>query len=230
MINFLTAVRICFSKYKNFKGRASRAEFWYFLLFFVLAIIPLLFVLDWVVFFILVFWFFFIPVLAVGARRLHDIDRTGFWLLLPLLFPPFGWLLLLFFCLLPSIAYKNRYGFKPLALNVQRIAMNEAVTKQAENDASRHPGPWVNVKPENRFPVDGKKTKTIVETNVDFDVEWKLPPEDILKKTIAKMDKSASYEKGPDRERKAALPKSKKEIKDEVNEPRFGRTAAKRKK
>lgn len=97
--SFAGAVRTCFSKYATFQGRARRPEFWFFLLFDVLAS-----VVAWVVNEMLfglgsgispVHWLYslatltmLVPALAVGARRLHDIDRSGWWqliLVVPLL-------------------------------------------------------------------------------------------------------------------------------------------------
>jgi uncharacterized membrane protein YhaH (DUF805 family) len=50
-----------------------------------------------------------LPTLAVGARRLHDIDRTAWWLLLSLL-PLIGTLVLLFFYVQPGTPGDNRFG------------------------------------------------------------------------------------------------------------------------
>ena len=55
----------------------------------------------------------FLPGLAVGARRLHDLDRTGWWLLLYLL-PLIGWLVLLVFFVLRGTEGSNRFGPDPL--------------------------------------------------------------------------------------------------------------------
>jgi uncharacterized membrane protein YhaH (DUF805 family) len=53
-----------------------------------------------------------IPSLAVGVRRLHDADRTGWWMLL--VFVPFvGWLILLVFFILEGRRGPNRYGPDP---------------------------------------------------------------------------------------------------------------------
>ena len=84
------AVKICFKKYFDFKGRASRSEYWYFLLFIFLGygaglllmlITP---VLAWLlgIFFIAVI----IPAIAVAARRLHDINKSGWFQAIPI--PP----------------------------------------------------------------------------------------------------------------------------------------------
>jgi len=93
-VSFVQAVTLCFSKYVSFSGQASRSEFWWFFLVFVIAgaILDSFesdygFILGWAV---------AIPMLSVAVRRLHDTDRSG-WVLLWLLVPVVGWLLLLWF-------------------------------------------------------------------------------------------------------------------------------------
>jgi uncharacterized membrane protein YhaH (DUF805 family) len=81
-MSFFEAIEACLTKYAVFEGRAPRAEYWWFVLFTtavesILAhVIPLLGDLVGLV--------FLLPIWAVGVRRLHDIDRSGWWLLLPL--------------------------------------------------------------------------------------------------------------------------------------------------
>ncbi len=55
-----------------------------------------------------------LPSVAVTVRRLHDIDRTGWWALLILL-PIIGWLILLYFHVLKGTDGDNQYGADPLA-------------------------------------------------------------------------------------------------------------------
>lgn len=91
---FVEAAKVCLSKYATFSGRASRSEFWFFYLFYIL-IVMVAQVIDIAIiaaiaasgvpFFIPIFSFIVIlgmilPQLAVSWRRLHDIDRTGWWL------------------------------------------------------------------------------------------------------------------------------------------------------
>ncbi len=85
-MDFVTAIAACFGQYATFDGRASRAEFWYFTVF--VAIGGAVFhLLDFVlfpamdepplgsIFKVLVL----LPLLSVAARRLHDIDKSGWW-------------------------------------------------------------------------------------------------------------------------------------------------------
>ena len=90
-MDFQTSIKTCFKKYAEFSRRASRSEFWWFALFCGLAGIVTTF-LDVVV--LGYTWEqygpintiaqlgVFIPSLSVGARRLHDTNRSGWWQLL----------------------------------------------------------------------------------------------------------------------------------------------------
>jgi|GEM_PF-2226462 len=73
-MDFMTAVKTCFSKYADFNGRATRSEYWYFFLFqficgIVLGWIP---IVGWLVSLALL-----VPQLAVAWRRLHDMGKSG---------------------------------------------------------------------------------------------------------------------------------------------------------
>jgi len=69
-MNFADAIKICFKKYANFNGRASRSEFWYFFLFFYagLAVVALL---IFSVFDDDAFSLFFIYIFGVGMNKIH---------------------------------------------------------------------------------------------------------------------------------------------------------------
>lgn len=58
-----------------------------------------------------------IPSIAVSVRRLHDIDRTGWWVLISLV-PLIGWIVLLVFHVQDSTPGPNRYGPNPKSANV----------------------------------------------------------------------------------------------------------------
>jgi len=108
--DFQKAVKTCFHKYADFSGRAGRPEFWWFFLFqlgvyFVASMVHGLLYLAAVVALLL-------PGIAVGVRRMHDIGKSG-WLLLIGLIPIVG-LLLLYFAAQPSQPGSNAYGPEPL--------------------------------------------------------------------------------------------------------------------
>jgi len=107
-VTFIDAVKICFAKYADFKGCASRPEFWWWVLFTFVGSIALRSVSFGLAgLFSLVT---FLPSIAVAARRLHDTDRSG-WLQLLWLIPLIGWIILVIWCAEPS--KPNRYGGSP---------------------------------------------------------------------------------------------------------------------
>ncbi|HOY70390.1 MAG TPA: DUF805 domain-containing protein [Methylotenera sp.] len=115
-MNFLTAIKTCFQKYADFSGRASRPEFWWFYLFFYLiyfvCILLAFMVSD--VFFIVFFGFVFViflPWLAAGARRMHDVNKSAWWVLLT--FVPFASLALMYFQVQPGDVGDNQFGSPP---------------------------------------------------------------------------------------------------------------------
>lgn len=99
MLTFYEAIRICFTKYADFTGRASRPEFWWFTLFVTLVATALTYVHEVLgsVFLVAVT----LPLLAVGARRLHDIGKSAWWLLF-LLAPVGGLVIVGSLCALPT--------------------------------------------------------------------------------------------------------------------------------
>ena len=105
-------------KYTLFTGRSRRSEYWYFTLFNVLVIIVLGFVdaaLRKVVGFGVLGTLYglavLVPSIGVAIRRLHDTDRSGWWMLLALV--PLVGLLLIVFLAEDSNAGTNRYGQNP---------------------------------------------------------------------------------------------------------------------
>jgi uncharacterized membrane protein YhaH (DUF805 family) len=114
------------NKYVDFSGRATRSEFWYFILFFVVLsfIINLLdsFFINPVLLgmtpmeaskggmlSMLFSLAMLLPQISLGVRRLHDIGKTGWWMLVGLI-PFFGWLVMVYFFVTDSEAGDNIYG------------------------------------------------------------------------------------------------------------------------
>tara|TARA_E500000331_G_C17209862_1_gene693153 strand:+ start:724 stop:1071 length:348 start_codon:yes stop_codon:yes gene_type:complete len=106
-MNFLQSIETCFTKYVIFDGRASRSEFWWFYLFYLLCWI-VGFALDPVIEVIVILGLF-LPYIAVTARRLHDINNSG-WLQLVGLIPLVGWIIVIVWCATEGEKKKNRFG------------------------------------------------------------------------------------------------------------------------
>lgn len=113
-----TAVQTVIAKYADFTGRARRSEYWYWsLATFLVSVVLQVLNQASVLFNILGFVFalaVIVPSIAVGVRRLHDIDRAGAWLLLVLV--PFGVFVVLFWLVQDSQPGANQYGPSPKAL------------------------------------------------------------------------------------------------------------------
>jgi uncharacterized membrane protein YhaH (DUF805 family) len=105
-MNFQEAVKTCFSKYVDFSGRASRSEYWWFVLAYVIVAIVAGFIHQ--VVYGLVVLAFLLPMLAAGARRLHDIGKSG-WLQLLMIIPLVN-LVLIYFYVQPSQPETNPHG------------------------------------------------------------------------------------------------------------------------
>lgn len=113
----------CLKQYADFSGRARRKEYWMFQLFagiiavvlmIVGSILDSMFGSNGVVSLLLVGVFYLailLPALSVTVRRLHDTDKTGWWLLIA--FIPFGSLVLFVFTVLDSTNGPNTYGPSP---------------------------------------------------------------------------------------------------------------------
>ena len=114
-INDLIAIikSVILKNYVNFQGRATRAEFWWFFLFnFIISL--LLSVLGRAGTTLQSIWSLAImlPQLGLGARRLHDINKSG-WLMLLSLVPIVGWIILIVWWAKVGDMTDNQYGPVP---------------------------------------------------------------------------------------------------------------------
>ena len=121
-MNLIESVKTCLKKYGVIDGRASRSEYWYFVLFYLLmnfilgaieGLLGLFQDYNRSVLASIVSLFFIIPYITVSVRRLHDINRTGWWQLLSII-PIIGWIVLFFFHIKKSDDNDNRFGSNPL--------------------------------------------------------------------------------------------------------------------
>jgi len=121
-MNMGQAISSGFKRYVDFQGRSSRSEFWWWGLFVFLVNIFFI-ILDTANFksepgeagmlSIVVYLAFLLPSLAVSIRRLHDIDRSGWWYLIALV-PIVGAILLLVWDCTKGTEGSNRFGTDPL--------------------------------------------------------------------------------------------------------------------
>mgnify|MGYP004001944373 CR=1 FL=1 len=121
-LSFFQSIGTCFKKYFTANGRASRSEYWFFQLFFIILSIPamvfdenstndtylILIIVSFVAILIL-----FIPNICVSIRRLHDLNKTG-WLILLSLIPFIGGLILFVMLIAKGTEGKNKFGNYPL--------------------------------------------------------------------------------------------------------------------
>ncbi len=114
-VSFGQAVNMALNKYCDFNGRASRSEYWWFALFcFIvgaiagviggiinITLLPTICVLA-----------LLLPSLGLGVRRLHDIDKSGWWIFLQLI-PVVGTIILIIWFVKESQPVPNQYGPVP---------------------------------------------------------------------------------------------------------------------
>ena len=111
-MDFVTAVRRCLlDKYADFSGRASRSEFWWFVLFVVVVngIGDIVF-RSWIT--ALISLALLVPSISAGSRRFHDINKSG-WLQLLGLIPLVGWALVIYWAAQPGQPEANPFGPPP---------------------------------------------------------------------------------------------------------------------
>lgn len=116
-MGFVDAIKSGFSHYVTFAGRAPRSKFWFWTLFVVIvsivtsvidAILGTLGIVGLVVSLALL-----LPGISVAIRRLHDLDRTGWWMLIAL--TGIGMILLIVWDCMKGTTGSNRFGADPLA-------------------------------------------------------------------------------------------------------------------
>jgi len=106
---------VILQRYAKFDGRAGREEFWWFVLanFLVFIVLAILLAIS------NIFWILYIgyalavivPSIALAIRRLHDTNKSGWWLLIGLI--PFGGIVLLVFYILEGTNGPNDHGAAP---------------------------------------------------------------------------------------------------------------------
>lgn len=126
-MGFTEAVRsVVVERYADFQERAPRSELWWFVLFYLalsLAVGAVAALSDTLgaIMNLVVTIGLFVPILAVQIRRLHDTDRTGWWVLLGLI-PLIGTIVLIVFYVQRGTDGDNRFGPDPLGNVAERFA------------------------------------------------------------------------------------------------------------
>src|SRR5674476_975243 len=144
-MTFFQAIKSGFINYVGFSTRTARSEYWYWVLFAALiyqaaSIIDRIAFLDnalvqqWGTgpFYVLIFLGLLLPGIAVSVRRLHDLDRTGWWILLWCTIIG-GFVLLYWFCL-KGTAGTNRFGPDRMASPSPEIPRTQEFSKPALSD------------------------------------------------------------------------------------------------
>lgn len=117
----------CLKNYANFNGRARRKEYWMFTLFYMLLYLPVYAITMFAtsqgmltlalianLLMMVIAFGLLLPALAVQVRRLHDINKSGWWILLG--FVPLANFALLYFTLKEGDKGENLYGPDPKSL------------------------------------------------------------------------------------------------------------------
>jgi uncharacterized membrane protein YhaH (DUF805 family) len=86
-MGFTQAVQsVLLKNYANFKGRASRSEYWFYILFYMIIYMIFGFIITQMPslsFLGILYLGLIIPSIAVTARRMHDVDKSGWFMLIP---------------------------------------------------------------------------------------------------------------------------------------------------
>jgi uncharacterized membrane protein YhaH (DUF805 family) len=115
-MDFQTAIKEGWKNWLNFSSRARRSEYWYWHLFAFLLLIAAT-ILDHAILhsagpgpiYAIAALAVFLPGLAVAVRRLHDLDKSGWWLLLYLI-PIVGVIIILVWVCTKGTPGANRFG------------------------------------------------------------------------------------------------------------------------
>ena len=117
-MDFKQSVITCLKKYADFNGRAGRPEYWWFVLAMVIASLAVSVLSDMLA--LLLHLALLLPSIAAGARRMHDMGKSG-WFLLVGLIPFVGWIIVIYWLAQPTVG-PNEYGEGP-ALPVDATAL-----------------------------------------------------------------------------------------------------------
>lgn len=93
MTDFVNAVKSAYKNYANFKGRASRSDYWWVALFFMVVVFGLSILstllgraIGGLVSLVMIIFYIgsLLPMISLAARRMHDNDKSGWFMLIPI--------------------------------------------------------------------------------------------------------------------------------------------------
>ena len=120
-MDFVPAIKSGFQNYVNFSGRACRSAYWFWILFtFIVSVVAniidvaLLAALGLPILGLIWSLAVILPSIAVGVRRLHDLDKSGWWILSGFI-PIIGWIVFIIWACTKGTDGTNRFGPDPLA-------------------------------------------------------------------------------------------------------------------
>ncbi|MEO9460278.1 MAG: DUF805 domain-containing protein [Lentilitoribacter sp.] len=181
-MDFGQAISTCFKKFADINGRAQRSEYWWFFLFNLIVNIAATALFGDGLISVLITLALIVPAISVGVRRLHDTNRTGWWML-AFIIPLLGLVLALFWLTKRGTVGPNQYGDDPLGgyageqtyyndIDAQNEARNNgdmfrgnnertSESRTEERNAPREEkapeGPWADRKPKAETPEPPKQ-------------------------------------------------------------------------
>ncbi|MEP3196399.1 MAG: DUF805 domain-containing protein [Lentilitoribacter sp.] len=181
-MDFGQAISICFKKFADINGRAQRSEYWWFFLFNLIVNIAGTALFGDGLISVLITLALIVPAISVGVRRLHDTNRSGWWML-AFIIPLLGLILALFWLTKRGTVGPNQYGDDPLGgfagehtyyndIDAQAEAHNDdqmfrgnnertndsrAEERSAPREEKAPEGPWADRKPKAETPEPPKQ-------------------------------------------------------------------------
>lgn len=167
-LNFLDAIKLCFKNYFNFRDRASRSEYLWFTLAYYSIILfasflqttsPILSVL-----FSLIILIFFIPAFSVTVRRLHDLNKSGFYMFIGFI-PILGGIFLLIMTANKGTLGDNNYGSYPLKFKNPNLKNNLSEIQSISSEDKDSSENWIDRVNQNEADRAEKVAKAIAVLN-----------------------------------------------------------------
>ncbi len=109
-MTFQESVTTCLQKYAVFTGRATRSEYWWFVL--LVMVVYLVAMVIHPILGMIASLGLLLPQLGAGVRRLHDMGKSGWWLLLSII--PLVGLVVIYWLVQPTMPEANEYGEAPI--------------------------------------------------------------------------------------------------------------------